>query len=130
MEKVFAKKGEDRRLGAFFSNLRKCRMEDTGEAKKTTEKTTMSWQEYERRKARKHRARHIGGPGREDYLRGDVKGEIKHMKRRMTKREVMRAVRKGITEIDTLGGYTKPAIEYILRYRPDVRLFHRGRHVV
>jgi len=52
------------------------------------------------------------------------------MKRPMTKPEIRRAVRKGITEIDTLGGYTKPAIEYALRNCPNLRLFHRGRLVV
>jgi len=103
-------------------------MEDIGEAEKKTEKTIMSWQAYERRKARKHRGRHVGGPRREDYRRGDVKGEVKHMKRRMTKPEVMRVRRKGIKEIVTLGGYTKPAKGYARRHK--MKLFHRGKRVV
>lgn len=128
MEKVFATKGENRRLRTFFSNLWKRGMEDAGEANKTTEKATMNWKQYERHKTRKHRGRHVGGAGKEDYRRGDVKGEVKHMKRRMTKPEVGRAARKGITEIDTLGGYTQPAKEYARRR--GMKLFHRGRRVV
>jgi len=88
----------------------------------------MKWKRYERYKARKHRGRHVGGPRREDYRRGAVQGEVKHIKRRMTKPEVTRAVRKGITEIDTLGGYTEPAKEYARKY--EIKLFHRGRRVI
>jgi len=128
MEKVFAKKGEDRRLRALFSNLWECGMEDTDEAEETTEKTTMSWRGYERRKAREHRGQHVGGPKKEDYLRGNVKGEVKHMKRRMTKPEVMRARRKGVKEIEAVGGYTEPAKKYARKR--EMKLFHRGRRVV
>ena len=88
----------------------------------------MSWRRYERRKARQHRARHVGGTGKEDYRRGYVKGEVKHMKRRMTKPEVRRAWKKGITEIDTLSGYTEPAKEYARRRK--MKLFHRAMRVV
>jgi len=52
------------------------------------------------------------------------------MKRRMTKPEVMKSYRKGIREIDTLGGYTKPAIEYAQRYCSNLKLFHQGRRIV
>lgn len=103
-------------------------MEDADNAK-TTEKAEMSWQKYERRKAREHRGLHAGGPGKEDYRRGKVKGEVKHRKRRMTKPEVMKAVRSGIREICSFGGFTKPAREYVSRYRPRVKLFHRKRRV-
>lgn len=91
---------------------------------------TMSWQRYERRKAREHRGQHVGGAGKEDYRRGSVKGEVKHMKRRMTKPELREACRKGIREIESLGGYTKPAIEYAQRYCPNLKLFHRRKRVV
>ena len=102
-------------------------MEDAGEANKTEVKTMTSWQEYERRKARKHRGRHVGGPGREDYRRGNVKGEVKHWKRRMSKPEVRKVARKGIKEISNLGGFTEPAKEYARRHK--MKLFHRGRRV-
>jgi len=111
-------------------------MEDSNETDKkaetneTTEKVRMDWRRYERYKARKHRGRHISGPGKEDYRRGTIKGEVKHMKRRMTKPEVMKSYRKGIREIDTLGGYTKPAIEYAQRYCSNLKLFHQGRRIV
>ena len=88
----------------------------------------MNWKQYEAYKARKHRAKHVGGPGREDYRRGSDKGEVKHMKRRMTKPEVIRAKRKGAKEIDALGGYTEPAEIYARRHK--MKLFHRGRRVV
>jgi len=126
MEKIFATKGENRRLRALFSNLWNCGVEDIVEANKTEKK--MNWKQYERYKARKHRGRHVGGPGREDYRRGSVKGEVKHMKRSMTKPEVIRAAKKGITEISALGGYTEPAKEYARRH--EMRLFYRGRRVV
>ena len=89
----------------------------------------MSWKRYERRQARKHRGRHIGGPGKEDYRRGRKPGEVKHLKRPMTRPEVIKAAQKGIKEIVALKGFTKPAIEYVTRYRPNLKLFHRGRRV-
>lgn len=85
------------------------------------------WQSYERRKARSHRGKHVGGPRKPDYKRGSVKGEVKHRKRPLTKPEVMEIAKKGISEIESLSGYTKPAVEYAQRYRPDLRLFKRGR---
>ena len=87
----------------------------------------MSWRRYERIKARKHRGKHIGGPGRPDYVRGKVMGEVKHRKKPLTKREVMELARKGIKEIESLSGYTKDAIEYVKRYRPYLKLFKRGK---
>jgi hypothetical protein len=97
-------------------------------AKTETEKATMSWRDYERRKARKHRGRHVGGPGKEDYNRGGTKGEVKHMQRRMTKPEVIRARRKDIIEIDALSGFTEPAKKYARKRK--MKLFQRGRQVV
>ena len=89
----------------------------------------MRWKRYERRQARKHRGHHIGGPGKEDYRRGKKTGEVKHLKRPMTRTEVMKAAQKGIKEIVSLRGFTKPAIEYVKRYRSNLKLFHRGRRV-
>lgn len=89
---------------------------------------TTSWRRYERRKAREHRGKHVGGAGKEDYRRGNVKGEIKHTKRPMTKPQVMRTRRKGISEIEALGGFTEPAKKYARRR--EMKLFYRGRRVV
>jgi len=87
-----------------------------------------SWQEYERLKARKHRGQHIGGPGKEDYRRGSVKGEVKHWKRPVTKPEVKKIAAKGTKEITNLCGFTKPAKEYARRRK--IKLFQRGRRII
>jgi len=97
---------------------------------KKKETKTMSWERYERETARRHRGRHLGGPGNPDYIRGDVVGEVKHMKRPMTKNEVIEIHKKGATEIHSLSGFTESAIDHVLRYNMNVKLFHRGRHVV
>jgi hypothetical protein len=86
-----------------------------------------NWQRYERTKAKKHRGKHIGGPGKEDYRRGPVKGEVKHWKRPVTKPEVKRIADKGITEISNLSGFTEPAKDYARRR--NLKLFQRGRRV-
>lgn len=87
----------------------------------------MSWKKYERYKAREHRGKHVGGPGKADYMRGRIKGEVKHRRAPLTKTEQMTLARKGIKEIESLGGYTGSAKEYADRYRPYLKLFHRGR---
>jgi hypothetical protein len=90
-------------------------------------KEVTSWQEYERLKAQKHRGKHVGGPGKEDYRRGSVKGDVKHWKRPMTKPEVRKIAAKGIKEITNLGGFTGPAKDYARRRK--MKLFQRGRRV-
>jgi hypothetical protein len=87
----------------------------------------MSWKRYERLKAKEHRGKHVGGPGKADYVRGRIKGEIKHRAALLTKTEVMRLARKGIREIESLGGFTGTAKEYVDKYRPYMKLFKRGR---
>jgi hypothetical protein len=87
----------------------------------------MSWKRYERSKARDHRGKHVGGPGKPDYVRGRIRGEIKHRKAPLTKTEVVRLARKGIREIESLGGFTGTAQEYADKYRPEMKLFKRGR---
>lgn len=84
---------------------------------------------YEKEKAKAHRARHIGGAGKPDYQRGDVKGEVKNRKAKVTKPELQKMVRKGITEVESKSGYTRPALEYRNRYHPEVKLIQRGRGV-
>lgn len=87
----------------------------------------MNWKRYERLKAKEHRGRHVGGPGKADYIRGRVKGEVKHRKAPVTKTELMALAGRGIKEIDSLSGYTGSAMEYADRYRPYLKLYYRGR---
>jgi hypothetical protein len=89
----------------------------------------MNWQEYERNKAKKHRGKHIGGPRKEDYKRGNVKGEVKHRKTPVTRPELIKARSKGIKEFDSLSGYTGPALEYI-KIRKNMKLFCRGKRII
>lgn len=85
---------------------------------------------YERRKAREHGGRHIGGPGAPDYQRGDTFGEVKSRASKVTKPELQRLIQnKGITEIDSKAGFTQPAIEYRNRWQSDVRLIRRKRNI-
>ncbi len=67
--------------------------------------------QYEKRQAKRHRGRHLGGPGRPDYVRGDVKAEVKNWKRPVHSGEIRKAYKKGIKEIVSKSGFTKPAIE-------------------
>lgn len=67
---------------------------------------------YERQKAREHGAKHVGGPGRPDYTRGVVKGEVKDRKTPVTGPELKRLASKGVKEVDSKGGFTGPAIAF------------------
>jgi hypothetical protein len=87
----------------------------------------MDWKRYERVKAKEHRGKHVGGPGKADYIRGRVKGEVKHRKTPLSKTELIAIARKGVKEVDSLSGYTGSAVEYADRYRPYLKLFQRGR---
>ncbi len=84
---------------------------------------------YERQKAKAHRAKHIGGPGNEDYRRGNVKGEVKNRKRPITKPELQKIFKKGISEVESKSGFTNPAIDYKRRYHPNKKLFKKGKLV-
>jgi len=84
---------------------------------------------YEKKKAKSHGARHVGGPGKEDYRRGNVKGEVKNRKTAVTKPELQKMFKKGITEVESKSGFTNPAIEYKRKYHPDKKLFKKGRPV-
>ncbi len=87
------------------------------------------WERYEKSKASAHRARHVGGSGKPDYIRGKVKGEIKCRQRPMTRPQVQKVAKKGISEIESKSGFTKPAIDYVNRYRPNLKLFKRGKPI-
>jgi hypothetical protein len=85
------------------------------------------WKRYERSKAKAHRGRHVGGSRKPDYIRGDVLGEIKCRQKPLTKTQVKKIAQKGVTEIISKSGFTTPAIKYVKQYRPNLKLFHRGK---
>jgi hypothetical protein len=89
----------------------------------------MSWRDYERNTARKHNGRHVGGPGKPDYVRGNVRGEVKHRQTPVTKPELRSFRQKGVTEVHSLSGFTKPAVDHAKKYNMNVKLFHRGKRV-
>jgi hypothetical protein len=83
---------------------------------------------YEKRKAGEHGARHIGGPGMPDYGRGCTLGEVKNRQSPVTKPELQRLIHdKCVSEVDSRGGFTQPAIDYRNRYQPDVKLISRSK---
>lgn len=90
----------------------------------------MSWKRYEKDCSRKHNARHIGGPGKPDYQRGNTLGEVKHRQTPVTKSELRNLHERGIAEVHSLGGFTEPAINHVQRYNMKMRLFHRGKRIV
>jgi len=71
---------------------------------------------YEKQQAKKHRGRHIGGPGNPDYQRGRVKGEVKNWKRPVHSGVIKKAHQKGIKEIVSKSGFTQPAMELAKKY--------------
>ena len=100
-------------------------------SKKGTEKKTSIMKRatsYEKAKATAHKGRHIGGPGKEDYRRGNIKGEVKNRKTPVTKPELKKMItEKGIKEVESKAGFTKPAEEYRNTYQPKVKLFQKGK---
>lgn len=67
---------------------------------------------YEKKKAKDHKAKHIGGPGREDARRGRQKIEIKDRKTPVTRPELIKVKRKGVTKVISKGGFTGPVLDY------------------
>lgn len=85
---------------------------------------------YEQRKAIEHKGKHTGGPGAEDYTRGNIRGEVKDRKTKVTKPELQKLINmKKITEYESKSGFTDPAINYRNRYHPKVKLIQRGKEV-
>ena len=89
----------------------------------------MSAKRYEKEKSKKHRGKHIGGPGKPDYRRGKIAGEVKDWNRPMSKHDVMKEAQKGRKELVSKRGFSEGAIKYAERYRPDLKLIH-GNKVV
>ena len=79
----------------------------------------------EKRKSRSHGGKHLGGPGKPDYSRGKVKGEVKNTKRPVDSGMIKKLSKKGIKEVDSKSGFTKPAIEE--GRKRGIKLFTRGK---
>ena len=97
--------------------------------KRGLSKRSKNWKRYEKQVAKRRNAKHVGGPGKPDYVRGRTKGEVKDWSRPLSKDVVKELARKGITEIVSKSGFTEPAVKYVKRYRPYIRLFHGTRRV-
>jgi len=82
---------------------------------------------YEKRKAREHGGKPLGGPGRSDYVRGKVKGEVKNWKVPVHSGVIKDAKKKGVGEIDSKSGFTEPAKE--LAKKVGMKLISRGKEV-
>ena len=82
---------------------------------------------YEKQKAKEHRGRHVGGPGRPDYVRGTKIGEVKNRNSPVTGPELERLAKRGVDEIDSKGGFTGPAVD--AAKARGMKLFSGGRRV-
>ena len=82
---------------------------------------------YEKQKAKEHGAKHLGGPGKPDYVRGNVIGEVKDRKSPVNKTELERMVERGVRELDSKAGVTDPALIYAKKVK--VKVFSRGKRL-
>jgi hypothetical protein len=82
---------------------------------------------YEKRQAKKHGGKHLGGPRKPDYVRGKTKGEVKNWSRPVHSGIIIIASGKGIKEITSKSGFTGPAIE--LAKKKKIKLIHRNKPV-
>ena len=80
---------------------------------------------YEKSQAKKHKGKHLGGPGKPDYKRGKTKGEVKNWARPVHSGVIRKAIKEGIKEIVSKSGFTKPA-EDVAR-KKGVKLIKRGK---
>ena len=79
----------------------------------------------EKIKSKSHGGKHIGGPGKPDYSRGKVKGEVKNTTRPVDSEIIKKLSKRGIKEVDSKSGFTKPAIEE--GKRKGMKLITRGK---
>lgn len=82
---------------------------------------------YEQSVADFHGCQHKGGAGNPDFVCYDgTKGEVKFRKKKMGKKELMKYARKDVTIVESHAGFTKEALEYKNRYRPNMVLCQQG----
>lgn len=86
------------------------------------------WQGYEKQKAKERRAKHVGGPGKPDFLDGI--GEVKDWNKPVGKYALDKEIHKGRTVIIAKKGFTKPAIEHTKRYHPRARLYRGKKRII
>lgn len=67
---------------------------------------------YEKKKAKDHKAKHVGGPGNPDAMKGQQKIEIKDWQKPVSRPEVIKAYRKGVRKFISKKGFTGPALDY------------------
>ncbi|MDP3063930.1 MAG: hypothetical protein Q8O40_12080 [Chloroflexota bacterium] len=72
---------------------------------------------YEKKQAQKHHGEHVGGPGQPDYTRESKKGEVKNWSAPVHSGVVLMAKQKGVAEIVSKNGFTKPAEELAKQLR-------------
>jgi hypothetical protein len=86
--------------------------------------------DYEKSKAKAHNGKHLGGPGKADYSRGKVLGEVKCRTTKVTKPELISLIKKkNIKEVDSKAGFTTPALEYQKKYHPEVKLMKHSKKI-
>ncbi|GAH45917.1 unnamed protein product [marine sediment metagenome] len=83
--------------------------------------------QYEKTQAKKHGGKHLGGPGKPDYKRGKIKGEVKNWKRPVDSGVIREASKKKVKEVISKSGFTKPAEN--LAKKKGIKLIKRGRKV-
>ena len=83
---------------------------------------------YESLKAKQHRGKHLGGPGKPDYARGPKLGEVKDRETPVTGPELIRLADQGVDEIDSKGGFTRPAIKTAREL--GIKLFSKNKRLV
>jgi hypothetical protein len=68
---------------------------------------------YEKQKVKDHKAKRIGGPGNPDGVtKSGQKIEVKDWSNPVSKTEVIKAYRKGVSKFIAKKGFTKPAVNY------------------
>lgn len=67
---------------------------------------------YEKKKAKDHGAKRIGGPGNPDARKGRQKLEMKNWQKLIPRPEVVKARGRGVTKFISKSGFTNPALEY------------------
>jgi hypothetical protein len=86
---------------------------------------------YEKRVAKQHHAKHLGGPGRADYIRGKTKGEVKNTKKKVTFSVIECCIKKhGSNEFVSKNGYGPRTAGAVREKYPQVTLFHRTKKIL
>jgi len=78
----------------------------------------------EKRIAKRRGCKHVGGPGQPDFIcPNGTTGEVKARKTKVTQPELKKYGQNGIGEVHSEAGFTRQAVDYRNRYRPNMTLF-------